>query len=650
MEEGQQEELEIYTTRPDTLFGMSFCAISPAHPLVQKILNHAPCTMHQALSSFITECNRIGTTEAAIETAEKKGFDTGLKIKHPFEEREVPLYIANFVLMDYGTGAIFGCPAHDERDFEFAVKYGLPIIEVVSGESLVVSEQTQYSALSTQHPHGTLINSDFLNGMGIDEAKKSATAALEKLGVGTSKTNYRLRDWGISRQRYWGCPIPIIYCDNCGVVPVPESSLPVELPKDVTFDKPGNPLDRHPTWKHVNCPKCAKPALRETDTFDTFFESSWYFSRFATIPDANPLNPESLNYWLPVDCYIGGIEHAVLHLLYSRFFTRALGRVQDSAFSIQEPFKRLETQGMICHETYKHPESGKWLYPEEVCKRIDGTFAFFPGARDEMRAETRGEPGAFDILPGGLNVIVGRSEKMSKSKKNTVDPRSMMETYGADAARLFMLSDSPPERDLEWTDAGIEGAWRYLNRLWRIVQQVKDSGFGIQDSGSADTIKKATHKTIKAVTDDIDRFHFNKAIARIRELTNLLEKHVSPSPESRIPNPDALLEGVEVALHLLQPFLPHIAEECWAELGHKDMLINRPWPVADAAFLVDESVTVAIQINGKLKTTIELPKDLAKEFTEARVFELPAIKEALTDKQVKKVVVVPNRIVNIVVG
>ncbi|MDX2074171.1 MAG: leucine--tRNA ligase [Alphaproteobacteria bacterium] len=580
--------LKIYTTRPETLFGMSFCAVSPGHPLAAEL-----GTRNSELSAFIAECQRIGTSEEAIEKAEKKGFDTGLKIVHPFDGREVPLYVANFVLMDYGTGAIFACPAHDERDFEFATKYNLPIIPVVAGGSEPLAEA--YTG------DGVMINSDFLNGMDVAAAKKRMLAALEAVGVGTAKTNYRLRDWGISRQRYWGCPIPIIHCEACGIVPVPEEQLPVELPKDVTFDKPGNPLEHHPTWKHTPCPACGKQARRETDTFDTFFESSWYFSRFASMPSEEPLHSKSLNYWLPVDCYIGGIEHAVLHLLYSRFFTRALKACGQ--LEMEEPFKRLETQGMICHETYKNSE-GKWLSLEEAA---------------EARAK-------------GEDVAVGRSEKMSKSKKNTVDPRAMMSTYGADAARLFMLSDSPPERDLEWTDAGIEGAWRYLNRLWKLVQSAKESS--ASDSGD---IKKLTHKTIAAVTDDIEKFHFNKAIARIRELTNALEK-----------SPDR--EGVEVALHLLSPFLPHIAEECWQALGHTDMLSTRPWPVADKALLVDDSVTIAVQINGKMKTTLDLPKDLPREETEARVFDLQQVKDALGDKQVKKIVVVPNRIVNVVVG
>jgi leucyl-tRNA synthetase len=645
------KDLEIYTTRPDTIFGMSFCAIASNHPLSTRL-----STLDSRLSAFIAECNQLGTSQEAIEKAEKKGFDTGLKIIHPFDGREVPLYVANFVLMDYGTGAIFGCPAHDQRDYEFAVKYGLPILPVVSPESLVVSENTTNdSRLTTKDlPYlgdGTLINSDFLNGLSVEEAKQKAIAELEKRGAGKAKINYRLRDWGISRQRYWGCPIPIIYCDGCGAVPVPEKDLPVELPRDVTFDKPGNPLERHPTWKHVACPACDKPARRETDTFDTFFESSWYFARFATLPSPDPLEPKAVEKWLPVDCYIGGIEHAVLHLLYSRFFCRALAKC---GFSVPpEPFKRLETQGMICHETYKSAD-GKWLSPEEV--RIEET-----DNRQQATEDTPLSPVTRHLSPivielkTGKPVTVGRVEKMSKSKKNTVDPRHIMESYGADAARLFMLSDSPPERDLEWTDAGIEGAWRYIQRLWKLVvshkslvvskENTNDSQLTTNDSLR---LRKATHQTIAAVTDDIERFHFNKAIARIRELTNLLGEmtanNAAPAPETAF----AIAETIDAVVRLIAPFMPHLAEELWQQLGHKESLTQSAWPVADAALLADDEVTVAVQINGKLKGTLNLPRDMDKAGAERAALELQAVKDALKDKTVVKIIVVPNRIVNVV--
>ncbi len=592
------ESLEIYTTRPDTIFGMSFCAIAPNHPLSQQLGTRDP-----ALSTFINECNQIGTSEEAIEKAEKKGFDTGLKIKHPFEEREVPLYVANFVLMDYGTGAIFGCPAHDQRDFEFATKYNLPITQVVGEDDII-------------------INSNFLNGLSVAEAKKRAIAELEKQGIGKEKINYRLRDWGISRQRYWGCPIPIIHCEDCGIVPVPEQNLPVELPSDVTFDKAGNPLEHHPTWKHVNCPKCSKAARRETDTFDTFFESSWYYLRYATLPSTDPLEKNAVKNWLPVDCYIGGIEHAVLHLLYSRFFTSALEKC--GLVNLKEPFKRLETQGMISHETYKNNE-GKWLSPDDIVKNDEGNFV---------------------EIATGKPVTVGRIEKMSKSKKNTIDPRHIIETYGVDAARLFMLSDSPPDRDLEWTDAAIEGAWRYIGRLWKLVQEHIGSYTSSTNASSPtpNILQKLTHKTIAAVTDDLEKFHFNKAIARIRELTNLIETTPHTSENTNIRS-----EAIVAAIHLLSPFMPHLTEELWQQLGNRDFITDRAWPVADAKWLVDDSVTIAIQVNGKLRGTINASKDADKKYLEDEALKLPAIVEFLKDKKINKVVVVPNRIVNVVI-
>ena len=589
-----EECLEIYTTRPDTVFGMSFCAIAPNHPLVEKLLSLT--TYNLPLTTFLAECKQTGTSEEAIEKAEKKGFDTGLKIKHPFEDREVPLYIANFVLMDYGTGAIFGCPAHDARDFEFAMKYGLDILPVVGDDDI-------------------LINSHFLNGLSITEAKIRVIAELAKLGIGTGKTNYRLRDWGISRQRYWGCPIPIIHCETCGAVPVPASELPVELPKDVSFEKAGNPLANHPTWKNCNCQKCGKSATRETDTFDTFFESSWYYLRYASLPSAEPLEKKAVDYWLKdgVDCYIGGIEHAVLHLLYSRFFTRALEKC--GLVNLSEPFKRLETQGMICHETYKNSE-GKWLSPDDIVKNDDGKFV---------------------EISSGNDVIVGRIEKMSKSKKNTIDPRHIIETYGVDAARLFMLSDSPPERDLEWTDAGIEGAWRYIGRLWRLVQLSATSD---QQPTTNNDLQKATHKTIFAVTSDLENFHFNKAIARIRELTNLIES-VAVTTQYRT-------EAIATAIQLLNPFMPHLTEELWQVMDNKDELATRPFPVADKAFLVDDSVTIAVQVNGKMRGTIDLPKDADKLVAEKKALELHNVAEELKDKIIVKIIVVTNRIVNVV--
>jgi leucyl-tRNA synthetase len=614
---------------------MSFCAIAANHPIALKLQ-----TTNRELQTFISECNQLGTSEEAIEKAEKKGFYTGLKIIHPFDGREVPLYVANFVLMDYGTGAIFGCPAHDARDFEFATKYGLPILEVVRGQGAGIGKENPDPRSPIAEPYlgdGILVNSDFLNGLSVNEAKKKAIEALSKIGIGEEKINYRLRDWGISRQRYWGCPIPVIHCKDCGVVPVPEKDLPVVLPRDVTFDKPGNPLARHPSWKHVPCPACGKPAERETDTFDTFFESSWYFARFATLPSSQPLEASTVKKWLPVDCYIGGIEHAVLHLLYSRFFMRALAKC---GYEVPpEPFKRLETQGMICHETYKSAE-GKWLSPDEV--GLQGAGVRDQRTNDSSTPDPRPPTPLLVEIATGKPVTVGRIEKMSKSKKNTVDPRHIIESYGADAARLFMLSDSPPDRDLEWTDAGIEGAWKYIQRVWRLVGSVQLADGSEKDLSAncepqTTSLRQKTHKTIAAVTEDIEKFHFNKAIARIRELTNMMEE-----------SQGGAREALEAALHLICPFLPHLAEECWQQLGHKDELSKRPWPKADPAFLVDDEVTIAIQINGKTRTTIQLAKDIAKEAAEAKVMELQTVRDALKDKEIKKIIVVPNRIVNVV--
>jgi len=609
---GRDENISVYTTRPDTLFGMSFLAIAANHPLSLELAEK-----DAELAAFIKECEGLGTSEESIEKAEKKGYDTGLRVTHPFNGNSYPVYAANFVLMDYGTGAVFGCPAHDERDHGFATKYSLPITQVVSGEVDVQKEA--YTG------DGKIINSGLLDGLDVKAAKSKAIDTLEAEGKGERKVNYRLRDWGISRQRYWGCPIPIIYCDDCGAVPVPDAQLPVELPEDVSFDKPGNPLDHHPTWKNVNCPTCSKPAKRETDTFDTFFESSWYFLRYASPHAANGIDRAAADYWMPVDRYIGGVEHAVLHLLYARYFTRVL-KILGYTKS-DEPFSGLLTQGMICHETYKD-EAGKWLEPEDV--RKDGGKAVH--------------------VKSGAPVTIGRSEKMSKSKKNTVDPSHIIETYGADAARLFMMSDSPPERDLEWSDAGIDGAWRYVNRLWRLVEQHKDViGAGVAKntvpalSDAENTLRGLVHKTIKLVGEDIENYHFNKAVARFRELSNALGDAKADSEGAVF----VLREGIEAVIHLVAPFMPHLAEALWAQLGHSDLVAARGWPTFDPALAVDDTVTIAIQVNGKLRATIQLPRDADKVIAEKTA--LAEISGALEGKEIVKTVVVPNRIVNVVV-
>lgn len=609
--------LEVFTTRPDTIFGAAFCAISPSHPLAMELAEK-----DKALAEFIEDCNKMGVSTEAIEKAEKKGYDTGLRIIHPFRTGlELPLYVANFVLMEYGTGAIFGCPAHDQRDLDFARKYKLPVTPVVAPTDKT-SIEIKDEAFTED---GILINSDFLNGMIVEKAKEEIINRLQKMGIGEKTTSYRLRDWGVSRQRYWGCPIPIIYCDKCGAVPVPEKDLPVKLPEDVSFDKPGNPLDHHPTWKNVNCPECNKPAKRETDTFDTFFESSWYFARYCSPKSDKAFAQEDAKKWLPVDQYIGGVEHAVLHLLYSRFFTRALRKC--GYLDIEEPFTGLLTQGMVCHVTYKDQDDN-WLYPEEVEKKDSG----------------------FVHKKTGQKVKVGRIEKMSKSKCNVVDPAPIIEKYGADTARLFMLSDSPPERDLEWTDTGVEGAYRYLKRLWQLAEEaagIKENKNKLDDAGGPlFEIRKLTHKTIKNVTDDLVSFHLNKAIARIRELTNTLEKMGKNSDTEK----EVFREGIETATKLLNPMIPHITEELWAMAGHNNPLISEKWPEPISELLVDDMVTVAVQINGKLRATVQLPTNFDENTARDVALAQESVKIAIGEKQIKKTIIVPNRLINMVVG
>ncbi len=617
----RSEPLEVFTTRPDTLFGASFCAISAHHPLAAQLAQS-----DAKLAEFIAACSRAGTSTAAVETAEKQGFDTGLKARHPFNpDWLVPVYVANFVLMDYGTGAIFGCPAHDQRDIEFARKYGLPVRCVVApqGEDAAAFSAKLEAGDEAFTDDGVAINSDFLDGLKVDEAKRAAIEKLEALGCGKGTVQFRLRDWGVSRQRYWGCPIPIIHCVSCGPVPVPDEDLPVKLPEDVSFDKPGNPLDRHPTWRNVPCPSCGKPALRETDTFDTFFESSWYFARFCSphVED-RPFDKDTAMKWLPVDQYIGGVEHAILHLLYSRFFMRA---ISDCGYlDLKEPFDGMFTQGMVCHETYR-TASGAWAEPGDV--RKDGDKAV--------------------RISDGEAVTVGRSEKMSKSKKNTVDPQHIIETYGADAARLFMLSDSPPERDLEWTEAGIEGAWRFLNRLWRLAVDAK----GIQETAvpekvgaSVETIVRQIHRTIATVADDIEKFRFNSSVARIRELTN----SIANMDRSAAGADAAFRFGIKTIAQLVNPLMPHIAEEIWHTLGETAILAESPWPAFDPSMLEEDSITMAVQVNGKLRGTITVQAGADKDTCESEALALPTVQKLLGDKPPRKVIVVPKKIVNIV--
>jgi leucyl-tRNA synthetase len=611
------EAVEVFSTRPDTLFGAAFVAVSPDHPLA--LADNRP-----EIVAFRQECAAAGTSEAAIEQQVKKGVRLNVDAVHPFDDqRLLPVFAANFVLMDYGTGAVFGCPAHDGRDWEFAQRYSLPIRTVVCpvgehADTFRVSEAA-YTG------EGTLIHSDFLNGLTTGEAKKRAILELTARGIGYEKITYRLRDWGVSRQRYWGCPIPIIYCDTCGVVPVPAASLPVTLPTDITFDKPGNPLAHHPTWKHTSCPQCNKPAVRETDTFDTFFESSWYFLRYLT-PHLGTAGVDKAvaKRWMPVQQYIGGVEHAVLHLLYSRFFTKALtdcGLLEGC----REPFKNLMTQGMVCHQTYKSSE-GKWLFPQDVAWHD----------KQPVHAQT-GEP-----------VTIGRSEKMSKSLKNVVDPTHILQSYGADTARLFMLSDSPPERDMEWTENGVDGAWRYVNRLWTLLHKslpfLPPVGAALPtdfSSAQRDLLRKQ-HQTIEAITHAFERFHLNSAVARLREFSNLLEEY-TPTAEDAV-----LRQALETLSQLFAPMMPHLAEEAWQALGHPAFIVHAPWPKAEAAWLVRENVTIAVQVMGKLRATLQLPPGSTEETIKAAALAEENVQRALAGKPVRKVIVVPDRVVNIV--
>jgi leucyl-tRNA synthetase len=625
---GRNDQVEVYTTRPDTLFGASFLAISADHPLAAELAANNP-----GLAEFIAECRQTGTSEAVIEAAEKRGFDTGLKAVHPFDpDWQLPVYVANFVLMEYGTGAIFGCPAHDQRDLDFARKYGLAVNPVV------IPAGTDPNAFSVGDEAytgpGALAHSRFLDGLDVEGGKQRAIQELETLGRGYGTTVYRLRDWGVSRQRYWGCPIPIIHCPACGLVPVPKADLPVTLPMDVNFDIPGNPLSHHPTWKHVACPTCGGKAERETDTFDTFFESSWYFARFCS-PHVSevPFTREAVNYWLPVDQYIGGIEHAVLHLLYSRFFTRAMSKC--GYLDLAEPFDGMFTQGMVTHETYRAAD-GEWVSPAEI---------------------QRGEGGVITRVEDGAVLTAGRVEKMSKSKKNTVDPSAILGTYGADAVRLFMLSDTPPERDMEWTEAGVEGAWRYVNRLWRLIEDYKTvvAKDGAPGDDKVEELRRTAHRAVDKMSSSIDAFALNIAVAEVRILSNAIGDLIAALPTDGERRPvapslaEALAESVGILVRLAGPMMPHLGEEMWQALGHERLLAEESWPVADPALLVSNSVTMAVQVNGKLKSTIALPRDADQATAEAAALGDAKIVAAMAGKPARKVIVVPNRIVNVVV-
>ncbi len=606
------DALEVYTTRPDTIFGASFAAISADHPLA-KALESDP-----KVATFNADCRRMGTSAEAMEKAEKIGLDTGMTITHPFDpDLKMPVYIANFVLMDYGTGAIFGCPAHDQRDLDFAHKYGLEVKTVVSatGPDYEVGTEAFVDA-------GSIINSDFLNGLSIDEAKVEVISRIEAVGSGKGVTKFRLRDWGISRQRYWGCPIPVVHCDTCGIVPEKKENLPVKLPEDVTFDRPGNPLDRHETWRNVDCPKCGAAAKRETDTMDTFVDSSWYYARFTSPHAESPTDLAEAEYWLNVDQYIGGIEHAILHLLYSRFFARAMQKTGHLPKSAIEPFNALFTQGMVTHEFYASEVNNRTVYhhPSEVIRTSHGA----------------------TLRSTGEEITVGPIIKMSKSKKNVVDPEDIIDQYGADTARWFVMSDSPPERDVEWTSAGAEAAWKHIQRIWRMADEISQSASdGVTTPDEALALLKATHRAIDDVTKGIEGFAFNKAIAKLYEFTNTLQKSKAGKADKQA----AML----VMAQLMQPMTPHIAEEVWALMGGKGMVTTAPWPTLDPAMLIDDTITMPIQINGKRRSEIKVAKDLPKSEVEKLALADEAVIRALAGNAPKKLIVVPGRIINVVI-
>jgi leucyl-tRNA synthetase len=638
---GNEIDLEVFTTRPDTLFGAKFLALAPDHPLAAAAAKRNP-----ALAAFIEECRRRGTAQAQIETAEKVGIDTGIRALHPFDRAwKLPVYVANFILMEYGTGAIFGCPAHDQRDLEFANKYGLGNVPVVCPPG--VDAGTFIVTDTAYDGDGRMINSRFLDGLTNAQAKEEVARRLEKESAGNRpvaqrQVNFRLRDWGISRQRYWGCPIPVIHCGTCGAVPVPEADLPVTLPDDVTFDRPGNPLERHPTWKHVACPRCGAPATRETDTMDTFVDSSWYFIRFTDpwIADA-PSDRRIADAWMPVDQYIGGIEHAILHLLYSRFFTRAMRKTGH--IGLDEPFAGLFTQGMVVHETYQRA-NGEWAAPAEV------------------KVETTGDTRRATLIATGEQVEIGPIEKMSKSKRNTVDPDDIIGSYGADVARWFMLSDSPPERDVNWTEKGVQGAWRFVQRLWRLVAEAAEivrtapAARPPRFAPAALALRKATHRALAKVTDDIEKLHFNVCVAQIYEFTNTLNEvmgDVGSAPGERGNRLAADLhwainEAVTVLVQLFHPMMPHLAEECWAALGHDTLVAEAAWPQVERALLIEDTLTLPVQINGRKRADVTVARDAAAAEIESAVLALDAVKKVLDGKPPKKVIIVPQRIVNVV--
>ncbi|MBA5723960.1 leucine--tRNA ligase [Candidatus Liberibacter sp.] len=632
------EEILVYTTRPETIFGTSFLAIAPDHPIAKKLLRS-----RSDISDFYAETKRIGTALSILENTEKKGIDTGIRVKHPLNPSlEIPVYVANFVLMEYGTGAIFGCPSCDQRDMDFAQKYNLPIIPVIipdfdlSPSQIPTKEEKAYSG------DGLMINSHFLNGMTNSDAVKAIISRLEKTmlkgsPVAKRKVNFRLRDWGISRQRYWGCPIPIIHCQKCGIVEVPKENLPVKLPEDIDFNIRGNPLDHHPTWKKVSCIKCGEKALRETDTMDTFLDSSWYYMRFISPHAKTPIDRHLSDYWLPVDQYIGGIEHAILHLLYSRFFTRALS--MSGYTKIKEPFKNLFTQGMVIHEVYYQLDGAKKKYftPEEIClKEIDGQRCAFR-------------------ISDNSKVIIGPLEKMSKSKKNIVNPEEIIKIYGADTARLFVLSDSPPDRDMIWSRSGVDSVHKFIQHIWCLINNAKTELQKVSPKSTKESkelyISQSSHKTLKLMEENYEKLSFNKAVAHIHELMNILEKPLIKMAKGNCDETfkSAVKEAVEILILVMSPMMPHLAEDCWKLLGNAGLVVHQKWPQFDHFLVTEMDIILPIQINGKKRTQLKVPKDAHDDFIRKAVLNLETIKKVLKGKTPKKVIIVPQRIVNIVI-
>ena len=610
-----KEKIKIFTTRPDTIFGATFCALSPFHPLVDKLIEN-----DKQLEKKVNNLRSQKINEESVAKNEKIGIETKLFIKHPFIKKKLlPVYIANFILMDYGSGAIYGCPAHDQRDLDFANKYNLDVVQVIDP-----LDKTPFDKVNAYVGNGKLMNSEFLNGLSIEDAKKQIIERIENQNFGKGTVNFRLRDWGISRQRYWGCPIPIMYREDGEVIKVPENQLPLTLPEDIDLSVPGNPLDNHPTWKYTQCPETGMKAIRETDTLDTFVDSAWYFLRFCSPSDDNePFNEDEVNYWMPVDQYVGGVEHAILHLLYSRFFTKALDIKQ-----IQEPFESLFTQGMVCHNTYQNEERS-WVFPDDVEKRN----------------------GSYFQISTGKSVVEGQIESMSKSKKNVIDPQSIIKTYGADSARWFMLSDSPPEKDINWSESGINGSWKICQKIWAIIKLNKKylksnlKNSPITYTGSALSLIRLIHKNLDTITQSIEKFQMNVSIAKVFEIVNAISKFEIKDKESE----NALSESLYILIRVIEPMVPHLAEECWSLAGGQHSLTEEPWPKVNSKYLENNEATIVIQINGKRRGEVIISKDASEEDVYSEVENIKNIKDALSGKNILRSIFVPNRILNIVI-